>query len=265
MHKVVSQSQCPAGVSLPHQTSGLRARPGPCGAEEAGARTAPLWAGSAGVGARSLLLLTPGGWAQRLDGTVGCAEREGAEAELEERRPGPRCTLTAGAAPRALSAAGRGTAGGGLGAGTCAGRAAGSGGPGARSPRRECRLHLAPCTHVCACSGREGSRAAGTGPSLWIPQARALPRSPPGEGAAGPGGAVGGGARRGGPRAPYKSAMGTWRGPRGGGRWPCDVAGVAEFGCAVPGCPVPGAGKLPFPHFHPSFNRISIPKGQLEP
>lgn len=57
-------------------------------------------------------------------------------------------------------------------------------------------------------------------------------------------------------RAPYKSAIGTWRGPLGGGRRPCDVAGVAEFGCAVPGCPVPGAGKLPFA----PLPRVSIPR-----
>lgn len=79
---------------------------------------------------------------------------------------------------------------------------------------------------------------------------------PTGEGAAGPGWRCGrgGGARRGG-GAPYKSAIGTWRGPRGGGRWPCDVARVAEFGCAVPGRPAPGAGKLPFA----PLPRISIP------
>lgn len=76
MHKVVSQSQRPAGVFLTHQTSGLRLGPGPCGAEEAGALTALLWAGSAGVGARTLLLLTLGSWAQCLDGTVHRGEQE---------------------------------------------------------------------------------------------------------------------------------------------------------------------------------------------
>lgn len=103
-------------------------------------------------------------------------------------------------------------AGSGSGAGTqrqagCWLLAAGSGGPGARSPRRECSLHLAHCTHVCAGLARAAAARALAAKGLE-PLGPAHPRESrrrglfqvphPGRGRRGRGGAVGGGARRGG-------------------------------------------------------------------
>lgn len=207
----------------------------------------------------------------RDSGLCGAGAGAGAEAELEERRwrPLPRCTLTAGA-PRALPGQerNRGRRARAAGRGRSARLAAGCWLLARAGRARAARGGNAACTWLTARTCARGWRA----PlrlvlwprrvlSRWDPP---IPVNPAGEGSSkfptrGGGGGAGEAlweAEPGGvARAPYKSAIGTWRGPRGGGRWPCDVAGVAEFGCSVPGCPAPGAGKLPFA----PLSLISIP------
>lgn len=159
------------------------------------------------------------------------------------------CTSTVGAgAPRALRGQERNRERlglGRLGAGTAAPDwPAGSAGGARAAGGVKATVHLAHYTHGCAGLARaaapralpaKGSERLGHGSSPRVWQARAS--SPPGEGAAEPRGVAQG--------AWIRAQRKAGRGPHGAGRWPCDVAGVAEFGRVVLGCPVLGAGKLP--------------------